>query len=156
MYATIRMYPQYNRQDPVSRKGSVNKANFQTTVINLKKENWLLKICLAHSMWNKYVWIYENGTKEFESYQPYFTLISLLLNAAFKPCKRRKIEKERQWKEDKWVEKKKGLTFLLIFISSLLEIVTSVKKKRPLKGRIQFFNTLFKNPDIYLPWVKKK
>ena len=51
------------------------------------------------------VWIYGNGTEEFGSYHPYFTLISLLLKAAFKPCKRRKIEKGRQWKEEKRAEK---------------------------------------------------
>ena len=33
----------------------------------------------------KYVWIYENSAKEFESYHSYFTFISLLLEAAFKP-----------------------------------------------------------------------
>ena len=51
-----------------------------------------------------------------------------------------------QWKEDKRVEKeKKGLTFLLIFISSPRE------KKRPAysKAGIKFFNTSFKTPDIY-------
>ena len=42
-----------------------------------------------------YVWIYENGAGEFESYHPYFTLTSLLLNAVIKPRKRRKIEKGR-------------------------------------------------------------
>ena len=26
---------------------------------------------------NMYVWIYENGAKEFDPYHPYFTLISL-------------------------------------------------------------------------------
>ena len=36
-------------------KGSVNKANLQIIVINLKKENWLLKICLVLFTWNKYI-----------------------------------------------------------------------------------------------------
>ena len=37
-----------------------------------------------------YVWIYENGAKEFDPIYPYFTLILLLLQAASKPCKRAK------------------------------------------------------------------
>ena len=55
-----------------------------------------------------YVWIYENGAEEFESYHPYFTLISLLLKAAFKPCKGQKIKRGQQWKEDQRVEKEKN------------------------------------------------
>ena len=72
-----------------------------------------------------------NGAEEFESYHPYLTSISLLLNAAFKPCKRRKIERGRQWKEDKQVEKEKNKTlrreretyrfnFIWLFSSSLI------------------------------------
>ena len=38
---------------------------------------------------------------------------------------------------------------LLIFISSTLEIVSGEKKKRPFKARVEFFHTVFINPDIY-------
>ena len=59
------------------------------------------------------VWIYENGAEEFESYRPYFTLISVLLMAAFKLCKgekQRKDGKERkikEWRERETEKKKK-------------------------------------------------
>ena len=36
------------------------------------------------------VWIYENGAKDFNPYHPYFTLILLNFQAAFKPCKQAK------------------------------------------------------------------
>ena len=49
-----------------------------------------------YSVLSMYVWIYENGAEEFESYHPYFTLISLLLKAAFKPCKGQKIKRGQQ------------------------------------------------------------
>ena len=42
-----------------------------------------------------------------------------------------------------WMKKKKGLTFLLIFISS------------PLEMRFQFFSTVFIIPDTYIPEVMK-
>ena len=67
-------------------------------------------------------------------------LISLLLKATFKPRKRRKIEKGRQWKEDKRVEKETK-----DWISFYFYIVTFGEKNRPLKTGIQF---IFKNPDI--------
>ena len=43
---------------------------------------------------------------------------------------------------------KKGLTFLLIFTSP-------GEKKRSLKAGVQFFNTVFKNPDIHIKRDKK-
>ena len=43
---------------------------------------------------------------------------------------------------------KKGLTFLLIFTSS-------GEKKCSLKAGVQFFNTVFKNPDIHIKRDKK-
>ena len=87
-----------------------------------------------------------NGAEEFDSYHPYLTLISLLLNAAFKPWKRRKIEKGRQWKEDKRVEKEKRNDVP----SNFYTLTFSGEKKRPLTAGIQFFDTIFKNPDIYI------
>ena len=39
--------------------------------------------------------------------------------------------------------RKKALTLLLIFISSTLA------KKRPLKALVEFFHTVFINPDMY-------
>ena len=42
-------------------------------------------------------------------------------------------------------ERKTGLTYLLIFISSPLE----KSKKKKIKAGVQFFDTVFKNPDIY-------
>ena len=47
--------------------------------------------------------------------------------------------------------RKKGLTFLLIFISSPLEIVSG-EKKTPAFGAIQwqFYSILFTNPDRYI------
>ena len=38
----------------------------------------------------------------------------------------------------------KGRTFLFIFI------VSGAQKKRPLRVRLQFFSTVFINPDIYI------
>ena len=55
---------------------------------------------------------------------------------------------KRRWVE----EEKKGLTFLLIFISSPLQVVAKKNKKNknhPPKAGVQSFNTVFKNPGIY-------
>ena len=115
--------------DWVTRKGRHHVWAFRITIDLFKASG--TKLAHFHTIFHYSVpinvWIYENGAEEFESYYPHFTLISLLLNAAFKPCKRRKIEKARQWKEDKRVEKKRT-TFLLIFISSPLEIVSGEKE----------------------------
>ena len=46
--------------------------------------------------------------------------------------------------------REKGLTFLLIFILSPLEIVSGKKNKNPLRVLFQFFHTIFINPDIYI------
>ena len=101
----------------------------------------LLRYCSCHSnikfissrhrvISSIYVWIYENGVKEFASYHPYFTLISLLLKAASKPCKRAK-NRERTAMKGRQMGggRENGLTFLLIFMSSPLE-----KKKRKTPG----------------------
>ena len=56
------------------------------------------------------------------------------------------IERGEQEKEDKRVEKKIRLAFLLIFASSTLETLESLaRKKTPV-----FFNAVFTNPDIYM------
>ena len=65
-----------------------------------------------------------------------------------------KIEKGGQLKEDKGVEEGKKETFLLIFISSTLELVSG-EKKNPLRARVQFYSTVFINPDIILAHKSK-
>ena len=82
-----------------------------------------------------YVWNYKNGTEEFESYHPHFTLIAILLKAAFKPCKRREIEKGRQWIKrmiNEWRKNKKGVwtDFPLNFyiVTRCPEIVSGERK----------------------------
>ena len=67
-----------------------------------------------------YVWIYENGARELHPTPLFhldFTKPLGILQAG------QKIEKGRQWKEDKRVqERKRGLTFLLIFLLLTLEM----------------------------------
>ena len=58
------------------------------------------------------------------------------------PSDEKNIERGEQEKEDKRVEEEKRLTFLLIFISSTLEMVTGEEKT------LDFFNSVFTNPDI--------
>ena len=63
--------------------------------------------------------------------------------------KRKKLGelKEEQWKAHKREQEKKELTFLLIFISSTLHIVSG-EKKNARSGR-EFFNAFFINSDIH-------
>ena len=78
-----------------------------------------------YALYNIYVWIYENGVKELHPTHPYFTLISLNLCAFFMRSQRAKNRERRAMKGRKIGRgRKKGLIFLLIFIS----LVSGVKK----------------------------
>ena len=59
--------------------------------------------------------------------------------------KKGKIEKGRQWKEDKQVEKERKTEFPFNFY--IVAFADGEKEKRPLKSGVQFFNTGFKNPN---------
>ena len=58
---------------------------------------FFVEVCFIYK--DVYVWIYENSAKEFDPFYPYFTLISLLLLAASKPCKRAKNRERTAMKE---------------------------------------------------------
>ena len=57
------------------------------------------------------------------------------------PRDEKKIGREEQEREDKRVEEKKRLTFLLIFIPSTLELCRE-------KKMFDFYNNVFINPEI--------
>ena len=68
-----------------------------------------------------------------------FTSISLPFSGSLKPCRKLKKRERTTVKERETSgEGEKRLTFLLIFISSPLEILSDEKKKHPLRARLQF------------------
>ena len=105
---------------------------------------------LAQNYWHHYrksshtyVWIYKNSTEEFESYHPYFTLISLPLKDAFKPCKRRKQRKEgNEWKLNEWRKKEKDWLSFRFYIVTLRREFSSLT---PL-SKIQTYTYMKSNP----------
>ena len=64
-----------------------------------------------------YVWIYENGTEDLKSHNPYFASIFLNSSAASKPCKRAKHRISMAIKGRETGKRKENrLTFLFIFM----------------------------------------
>ena len=85
-------------------------------------------------------------------YHPRRPLNSPNFKAASKPSKRAE-NRERTAMQGRQTgkERKKGLIFLLSFISSPLQIVSQWRgKKRPLRARSQLLSTVFVSPDIHV------
>ena len=95
--------------------------------------------------WLCYHWIYENRTNTLNQIIHGHFDFTTPKGLKITPTKRKILEREELEKGDKRVVKKRP-TFLLIFISSTLEIAPSEEKKNAWAVR-DFHNTVFINPD---------